>query len=112
MNGLSRICEIPNFLGFYFKEMIWANLRLAADALSPAPALCPAVVDMPLKVETDFEILLLSNLIAMTPGTLPLDVSTDRSTLFVHVLYAYDEGAALVQLQAIEAHVLKLLRSS
>jgi len=30
---------------------------------------------------------LLANLITLTPGTLSLDVSTDRRTLFVHAIH-------------------------
>lgn len=46
---------------------------------------------MPLDVETDLEITLFANLVTLTPGTLSLDVSKDRKTLFVHVMYLEDE---------------------
>ena len=44
----------------------------------------PGIFAYPLKVDRDFEITLLANLITLTPGTLSVDVSADRRTLFVH----------------------------
>ena len=35
----------------------------------------------------------LANLITMTPGTLSLDVSPDRKTLYVHAMYINDPEA-------------------
>jgi multisubunit Na+/H+ antiporter MnhE subunit len=41
---------------------------------------------VPLELERDSEIALLANLITLTPGTLSLDVSADRRTLYVHAM--------------------------
>ena len=43
-----------------------------------------------LKVDRNFEITLLANLITLTPGTLSVDVSEDRRTLYVHALDCSD----------------------
>jgi multicomponent Na+:H+ antiporter subunit E len=40
-----------------------------------------------LTVRDDFQITLLANLITLTPGTLSVDVSADRRTLYVHALH-------------------------
>jgi multicomponent Na+:H+ antiporter subunit E len=45
---------------------------------------------MPLDAKDEMEILLVTNLISLTPGTLSLDVSEDRSTLFIHAMFADD----------------------
>ncbi len=41
---------------------------------------------VPLDARTDGQIAVLSNLISLTPGTLSLDVSPDRRTLYVHAM--------------------------
>jgi multicomponent Na+:H+ antiporter subunit E len=46
----------------------------------------PGIFAYPLTVDRDFEITLLANLITLTPGTLSVDVSADRKTLFVHAI--------------------------
>ena len=47
-------------------------------------------MSVPLRVDRDFEITLLANLITLTPGTLSVDVSDDRSTLYIHAIHVPD----------------------
>ena len=55
----------------------------------------PGIFAYPLKVGSDFEITLLANLITLTPGTLSVDVSDDRRTLFVHAIDCSDVDKAI-----------------
>ena len=48
------------------------------------------IIGVPLDAPTDLEITTLANLISLTPGTLSLDVSTDRKTLYVHAIEMED----------------------
>ncbi len=73
--------------GFVARELVIANLRVALDVLRPISRLRPAVVAVPLDVTSDGEILLLSMLINITPGSVTLDLSEDRRTLYVHVMH-------------------------
>lgn len=73
--------------GFFVRELLRANVRVAIDVLRPQGVLRPAVVAVPLDVRTDREILLLSMLINITPGSVTIDLSDDRRTLFVHVMH-------------------------
>ena len=66
--------------------MLIANFRVAADVLR-GNRIEPAVVGIPLSVTTDGEILLLSMLINITPGSVTIDLSDDRRTLYVHVMH-------------------------
>lgn len=87
----SKIPRLIGFLLYFLKELILANLRVAFDILTPKNYLNPGIVEVPLDVESDLEITLFANLVTLTPGTLSLDVSDDRKTLFVHVMYLEDE---------------------
>lgn len=78
------------FLAFYVREVVMSNLRVAYDVLTPAHHMKPAFVALSLPAMTGRQILILSNLITMTPGTLTLDVSSDRSTLYLHAMYVGD----------------------
>ncbi|NLG98138.1 MAG: Na+/H+ antiporter subunit E [Chloroflexi bacterium] len=72
-------------------ELLIANLRVARDVLTPGPLRArPRVVAMPTVVEGEIPLLLLSNQISLTPGTLLLDISDDRKTIFLHVIDAPD----------------------
>lgn len=81
-----RLARLPGFLLFFLKELLIANLKVAAAVLSPEGRLRPAIVAVPLTVDRDAEIALLANLISLTPGTLSLHVSPDQRTLYVHAM--------------------------
>lgn len=81
-----RLPRLPGFLLFFLKELVVANLRVAAAVLAPAGRVRPAIVACPLTLDRDAEIALLANLINLTPGTLSLEVSPDRRTLYIHAM--------------------------
>jgi multicomponent Na+:H+ antiporter subunit E len=78
------------FVLFFAKEVVVSALRVALEVVRPRPRMRPAIVRVPLDVETDGQITLLAILITLTPGTLALDVSPDRGTLLVHAMFAGD----------------------
>ena len=61
--------------------------------------------------KTDAEIALLANLLTLTPGTLSLDVSTDRKVLYIHTLDVEDVDALRVEIKrSLERALLELMR--
>ena len=103
--------RLANFVGFYLLEVVRANWRVAVDVVTPASRAHPGVVAVPLDAKTDVEITLLTNLITMTPGSLSIDVSDDRSVLYVHSMFVDDpdEFRATIK-HDFERRVLELLR--
>ena len=71
----------------------------------------PGVIGIPIEAKTDLEITVLANLITMTPGTLSLDISPDRKTLYVHAMYIHDPEELRRDIKEnFEPRVLALLR--
>lgn len=96
---------------FFIKELIVANLRVAYDVLTPGYRMRPGILAVPLDARTDLEITLLANLITLTPGTLSLDVSHDRRTLYIHAMYADDPEAVKLSIKhGFERRILEVLR--
>ena len=88
-----------------------SNAIIAYDILTPIHHMKPGVIGIPIDAETDFEITVLANLITMTPGTLSLDISPDRKTLYVHAMYIRDPEALRAWIkQNLERRVLALLK--
>ena len=87
MNTLKRIYFILEFIGYYLYNLAKANLYIAWDILTPKMHMKPAFMEIPVRLETDFGLLLFSNLLSMTPGTISIDISEDKKTVQVHVLY-------------------------
>ena len=111
MKLLLKIPKLISFLLFYLKELLLANLRVAHDAITPTHHMRPALLAIPLDARTDFEILLFANLMTMTPGSVTVDVSTDRRTLYLHVMYVEDGDEIRRSIKSdFEHRVLRLLR--
>ncbi len=74
----------------FLKELIKANLEVVKIVLSPELKITPGIIAYRLDVLTDAGITLLANSITLTPGTLSVDLSEDRKTLYVHALHIED----------------------
>jgi multicomponent Na+:H+ antiporter subunit E len=94
-----RVWRILRLTGFFLYELVVSSLRVAWDVITPSHRSNPAIVEMPLDVESDLEILLVTNLISLTPGTLSLDVTPDRKTLIVHAMFADDPEGLVRELK-------------
>jgi multicomponent Na+:H+ antiporter subunit E len=108
---LRRLGLVLRFFGYYLWELILANMRVAYDVMTPKHRMRPGVIAIPLDARTDVEITMLANLITLTPGSVSLDVSTDRRFLYLHAMYIDDveEYRASVK-NTLECRVLEVLR--
>lgn len=88
--GRNRPGRIVSLAVLFIKELILSGWRVARLVTSPRMDLRPGIFAYPLNLKSDFEITLLANLITLTPGTLSVEVSDDRKTLFVHAIDCSD----------------------
>ena len=105
---VSRSAHAFGLAGFFAWELVMANFRVAADVLR-GNRIEPAVVAIPLDVTSDGEILLLSMLINITPGSVTIDLSDDRRTLYVHVMHMTSAEATRREIKEGFEHRIKLL---
>ena len=82
-----QLPRIMHLTVYFIKELIVANIKVTYEVLTIKNTMSPAVVAVPLEVQRNEEIMLLANMITLTPGTLSLQVSDDRKRLYVHTLY-------------------------
>lgn len=105
---------LPKFVAFIFfflYELVKANLQVAYGVITPKFFMTPGIVRVPLDAKTDIEITLLANLISLTPGTLSLDVSDDRTVLYVHSMYISDKEEFINGIKSgFERRILEILR--
>ncbi|HBA84441.1 MAG TPA: Na+/H+ antiporter subunit E [Verrucomicrobia bacterium] len=88
-----RLRRLPVFALYFAWLVIVANVKVARTVLSPGMKLQPGIIAVPLSVEKDSLVVLLANLVTLTPGTLSMEISRDRRTLYVHALDASDPDA-------------------
>lgn len=87
---LTRSWRVISLAGLFVYELILSAWKVTTLVLSPRMDVKPGIFAYPMKVDRDGEITLLANLITLTPGTLSVDVSDDRRTLYVHAIDCSD----------------------
>lgn len=83
---LKRVWKALVLLIVFCKEVVIANLSVLRYVVSPLDRMNPGIVAINVDFDTDFELVLLANMITLTPGTLTLEISQDNRTLFLHTL--------------------------
>ncbi len=107
----SKVHAVLALAWFLFGAFIAANIRMAIDVLRPRRVLSPGIVRVPLDVRDDYEILMLTTLINLTPGTIALDVSNDRKSLYLHVMHVTEPELVRAEIKnSFERRVLEILR--
>ncbi|MGR3503464.1 Na+/H+ antiporter subunit E [Pseudaestuariivita sp.] len=94
-----RVWYWLKLLVLFHYELVVSSVQVLWDIVTPTLLARPAILEMPLDVKTDAGILLVTNLISLTPGTLSIDVSEDRKTLTIHAMFADDPDAVIAALK-------------
>lgn len=96
-----RSWRVAKLVCYFVWELLSSSVQVAWAVLTPwrkRPE--PDILAMPLDLQSDIEILMVSSLISLTPGTLSLDVSEDRGTLYVHSMFGGDPEGTIRSLKS------------
>jgi multicomponent Na+:H+ antiporter subunit E len=103
---LRRAVRALPFVGAYVVVFLWdvakANLDVAYRVLAPWMPVEPAVIVLPLRVESDVAVTTIANSITLTPGTLTLEHDEDANALIVHAIDGRDTEAVLAPIRRWE----------
>ncbi len=108
-----RLARIAALVLHFLYELVLSASRVALLVVRPdmQKHLKPAIIAFPLTATSDAEITLLANIITLTPGTLSLDLSEDRKTLYVHAVGMEDRERLIREIAAgFEARVIEVFR--
>lgn len=110
-NYIQKVWRVLDLFVYFLFQLVISNVRVAIDVLRPTASLRPGIIAIPLDVRTDEEIMLLFNLIMLTPGTLALDIASNRRELYLHTMSANDPDAVRAQIKnGFERRVLGVMR--
>jgi len=70
------------YYGYFLKELVRSNIRLAAIVLSPDLPIRPVIVKVRTRLKSRMGRLMLANSITLTPGTLTVEM--DGEWIYVH----------------------------
>lgn len=100
-----------SFIVFFIYELVLANIEAAYYIIMPLSKLKPGIVGVPLDAKSDMEITFLTNLVSLTPGTLSIDVSSDRKILYVHSMNISDREKFIRKIKnGFEKRLLEIVR--
>ncbi len=94
-----RVWRWIKLLVLFLYELVVSSMQVVWDVLTPQHKSRPGIISVPLDVKGEMEILLVTNLISLTPGTLSLDVTEDQKTLYIHAMFADDPDAIRAQIK-------------
>lgn len=108
---VSKVPQVLYFVLYFLWELMQSNVRVAYEVLTPGHHMKPGIVAVPLDIDRDYQIILLANMITLTPGTLSIDVSTDKQTLYVHSMYVEDVEEFRMSIKnGFERRIMELFR--
>jgi multicomponent K+:H+ antiporter subunit E len=88
-----RPLEMVSYLGIVLYDIVIANVQVAILVLGPRSRLKSGFARVPLDLKTNHAITVFASTISLTPGTVSVDVTPDRSALVVHYLSSEDPAA-------------------
>lgn len=107
----NRVPKIIGFILYFLYALLKANMQVAFDVITPRFFMQPGIVKYPMAVQSDFEINMLSTVISLTPGTLIMDISEDKTVLYIHVMYLKDKDEFIRQIKnGFERRLLEIIR--
>jgi len=106
-----RVPKILSFILYFLWDLMKANWEVAKDVITPNYSTHPGIVKFEMKAKTDFEITMFANIIALTPGTLVIDISEDKKYIYIHGMYLKDREKFVKNMrERTEGKLLEILR--
>lgn len=99
------------FMGFVFVELVKSNLILAWEIITPGTRINNGVVAVPLRTTQPITMMVVANVITLTPGTMTIEAKGDPAVLYVNVLFLHDVEAVRRDLLHLEELAVKAFGS-
>lgn len=107
----ARFINVVRLAVLLLWELAGSNFRVARDVITRRHQSRPAIVAFPLEARTDAEITMFACVLSFMPGTLSVDLSEDRSVLFVHAMFFDERGAFCERLRdRVERPLMEVIR--
>jgi multicomponent Na+:H+ antiporter subunit E len=85
-----RPVAVARFLGYVLALTVRSNLELIREVTARSARIKTAVIGVPLPRCSDRILTLITNLLALSPGTMPLELRSNPNVLYIHVLTRTD----------------------
>lgn len=104
-SGRPRIHLLPlvELVGFFLWELVVSNVAMARDLLGSRGRIRTGVIAYRMRVESDALLTSLANVAALTPGAMPIQVTKDPCTIYLHVTRMHERETTIRNLARYEA---------
>ncbi|TMW73895.1 Na+/H+ antiporter subunit E [Alteribacter natronophilus] len=107
----ARVIALVKLILLFIYKLIEANIDVIRIILRPKLNIEPGIIAVPTRLETEWEVTLLSTLISLTPGTLSMYFSPDAKTIYVHAIHVPDKDKAIDEIQnSFEKAILEVTK--
>lgn len=96
-----RPVAIVRFTAYALVQVLLSNIVIAREVLVRRPRLHTGVIAVPLPDSSDEVMTLISNIMALSPGLMPIELDRDPTVLYVHVLHVDDLEASRRQVERL-----------
>jgi multicomponent Na+:H+ antiporter subunit E len=90
-------------LGYVAVQLVSSNVFMTREILRRRPDLQPGVLAHRLERPSEHVVTVMTSVIALSPGTMTVDVDRASTTIYVHFLFLRDVDAARASLVRLEA---------
>ena len=88
--------------GYIISQLVVSNVLMTRHVLSPTPDAHPGVLSHRLQQPSEEVVTVMTSVIALSPGTMVVDVDAASTTIYVHFFRLRDVAAARASLDRLE----------
>jgi multicomponent Na+:H+ antiporter subunit E len=93
-------------VAWFAAQLVYSNIVLIRQVLSRRSRVKTGVVACELETSSSRLLTVITNLVALTPGTMVVETTFDPTTIFVHVLRLDDHESVRASVRRLEARVV------
>jgi len=98
--------------GYVVAQLVTSNLVMARELLRRRPRVRPGVLAHRLQQPSEVIVTVMTSVIALSPGTMTVEVEPDSSTVYVHFLFLTDVAAAHRALTRLERLAVRAITAT
>ncbi|MDQ0339580.1 multicomponent Na+:H+ antiporter subunit E [Caldalkalibacillus uzonensis] len=106
-----KIVAVVKLLLLFLKELILSSISVIKQIIKPDLDIRPGIFAFETQLKSDWEITTLACLISLTPGTLTVSVTPDKSILYIHAIDIPDAEQTIAQIKdSFEQAIMEVSR--
>ena len=83
---LRRVLKIIKLILLFIQELLLSSVSVLKQILDPQLKISPGIFTYETKLTGDYQVTTLALLLTLTPGSVVMEVSEDKSTFYIHAM--------------------------